>query len=394
MEIKDSYTLKDVNSYGNENFPSAFETINDLRLYRFESRRYLDKAGNMHEGELLHVAYWYSEKLNIPVWAHSDGFNVLYFTEKPGQSLMSVEPPFPNEGRNLFNIMQGPFRFVPGRKKPHSSRPNERRHMRTVARGRFALMVHMAFLMATKIKNIQNPEVLDLPIEIKDLCIHLHDNKIADNSIEAEQSTAKGQRGEQETCGASSQDLTQEASNILVRSSKRSVIIADSESDEPPSKVFKHTTTSLLPSTSSPTTAGIQWSRQPSEPIASIFETLVTQCKTEIEESWTHEKASFQETIQRLQVELAEERIKVKVAEERADEWHYCASHTYCTTAAMIKLTPKDFHGYNRKPNPLQHQLARAGEDTVVAEKDKVVVEKERDIEGWKAFIFGDDSEL
>ena len=238
MKIKDSYALGSLLPYAHENFPLAFDIVATPEVYKFESRRFPDGQYSVKEGYLLHFAYWYSETFGITVWAHSDGSKVQYFTEKPGQPLTSVEPPFPNEGRNLMNTFQGPFSLVLPRKKPHTSKRDEIKHMRILARRRSALLVHIAFLVTGRIERIQNLEHVDLLIEIKDLCIHLYSNKAADGATTSKTPTMDSVSEGKQLLEPSSQDLSQRSPSVVVRGSKRSATAEDEALDHypPPSK--------------------------------------------------------------------------------------------------------------------------------------------------------------
>lgn len=180
--VKDCYTLDDVTSFARERFSTAFELVSHSQAYQFESQqcRFWSGKSRMREADVLYVGFEKSQKHTIPMWVHSNGYEVEYLIRKPGEPITSrLEGPFATtRGQVKLDIVQGPFSLILV-DKPGNLREKYTAIIRSNARKRFDLLVHVAFLVAGKIDHIRNSEKVDLLEEIMDLCIHLHVNKNA-----------------------------------------------------------------------------------------------------------------------------------------------------------------------------------------------------------------------
>ncbi len=108
MATWDSCTVEDIKRFAftksnRKKYPFAFDHVADPDAYKFELRRFQTNSAAVQEEELLHIAFLDSDTLNVRVWAHSDGNQVQYFRERPGQPLETMGPPFPDEGSLLMN---------------------------------------------------------------------------------------------------------------------------------------------------------------------------------------------------------------------------------------------------------------------------------------------------
>jgi hypothetical protein len=180
--VKDCYTLDDVTSYAREHFNAVFGSISHSQAYKFELQqcRFWSGKSRMRMADVLYVGFEKSQKHNIHMWAHSNGSEVEYLTRNPGEPITStLEGPFPTtRGQDKLDIVQGPFSHILV-EKAGNPRAKHTASIRSLARRRFDLLVHVAFLVAGKIDHIRNLKKVDLLEEIKDLCFHLHSNSAA-----------------------------------------------------------------------------------------------------------------------------------------------------------------------------------------------------------------------
>jgi hypothetical protein len=235
MAIKDVYTLSDITSYADENFPLAFDVIADPEVYRLKFHRFRSSTGHFFDGHFLHVGFWESEDSVCPAWVYSNGFgSVYYFIEKAGQPLTSVGT---NE-RILKKSLLGPFSYIPTRKQLQTRQEDNERSMHAAGNEMFSLLVHVAFLVAGKIHRIRNVERVNLLEMIKHLCNHLYGNKIADLSVAVGQMRTNHKRAEEQVPNVDSQ-TSQLVHSSVFRGSKRNA--EDDLPDRPaPSKSFPY----------------------------------------------------------------------------------------------------------------------------------------------------------
>ncbi|KAJ8118739.1 hypothetical protein OPT61_g338 [Boeremia exigua] len=164
MAVQDRYTLERLKAYAREEFPLAFEAIADPNVYKFESCRFCIDSNGTQEKQLLHVAFWDSQQLNI-------------------RALMLIESPFPDERTMWMNTFQGPFAHMSVLMKPHSLQREEVKQMRQLTKKRVGLLVALAYLVTGRVTRINSSAKRDLLVEVRDLCIDLYKNELAKESL-------------------------------------------------------------------------------------------------------------------------------------------------------------------------------------------------------------------
>ncbi|KAH6614289.1 hypothetical protein C7974DRAFT_380630 [Boeremia exigua] len=325
MTVQESYTLGDFENYARKEFPVAFKTVANPELYSFLSRRFSTDPGGTQESAVLYIAFSYSEKLDIRVWAHSNGTKVQYFYEEPGTPLMSNSPPYQNEGLTVVNTFQGPFARV------HSSMKLKLKKVRALARKKFSFLVQLAFLVTGHIDSVGNPDRLDLLMELKDLCIHLHSNKVAEESVVQSGSVImKEEKLRTDSAGAVSPILEfgWPASSVSHNDPGRNAGVVFRSVNQPlPSQEDANIDLDMQPvrkrkrAGSSFESVSSAEREKPSPQLQGIFETLVGGCKAEAEGRWAQEKEAFLQQIHELKSQLRQEEEGTRKAEVESGEW-------------------------------------------------------------------------
>lgn len=186
MAAHDGYTLDDMTVYARGSFEDAFRFIADPGLYNFESHHFWTHDGRLVEAEFVEFASLFGAFFGIPVWAYSDGGNVTYIYGKPGDDLEACAPPMSSGGeKSPITDLNIPFCYAAERTEPHNSARNvrmQREVVRDLARERLALLVNLVFLFTGRINKILNDGGDYVPLQVKDLCIHVLRKKITEEA--------------------------------------------------------------------------------------------------------------------------------------------------------------------------------------------------------------------
>lgn len=226
MAIKYSYTLSDITSYASEKFPLAFDIIADPQVYELELRSFNNSTLGSFDGHFLRVGFWESEDSVCSAWVYSNGTDLIYLIERPGQPLTHVS----RDKRISERSLRGPFSYIPTREQSQIHEGDNERYMHASGNRLFSLLVHVAFLVAGKTYRIQNMERVNLLEKIEHLCIHLYANKVAGQSVAVGPFRTHDKRVEEQVPEVDSQ-ISQPGLRSVFGGCKR--IIEDSFLDHP-----------------------------------------------------------------------------------------------------------------------------------------------------------------